>query len=261
MKSEAQWQSHLHSTQHNLRSQRAKDARELRGAGVGAKRKAESPVREVEGERKRARPEDGGEEDQDEERAAKAVKIADDAEQDVDGEQASTNGIQPPTIQQPNEGSADGATAVDEAEFLAFERELAEMESQAYPTSVLNAQATISAAPLTAEQLAAQATDEKSTQRGRRDAEVEEEKEDAARVLAEEFEEMRGLEDRLKRLRERREGLRRPSATGDEGAGVADVYEGNERLTDGAVVDTGGEDEDEDEDEEYYDDWGFSGVG
>lgn len=28
-----------------------------------------------------------------------------------------------------------------------------------------------------------------------------------------------------------------------------------------AVVDTGGEDEDEDEDEEYYDDWGFSGVG
>ena len=53
VKSEAHWQSHLHSGQHNLRSQRRQDAAESRGAGK--KRKAEmneSP------ERKRAKPDE-----------------------------------------------------------------------------------------------------------------------------------------------------------------------------------------------------------
>lgn len=68
--------------------------------------------------------------------------------------------------------------------------------------------AVIEAAPMTAAELAAQAREEMSAQRARRDEEMEGEKEDAARALEDEFDEMEGLEERMKRLREQREALR-----------------------------------------------------
>lgn len=254
VKSETQWQSHLHSTQHNLRSQRAKDANELRG--TGKKRKAESPTLEAEDGRKRVRPEDAVE-DVEDDRPKKVVKFAEDIEENhVEAEPPATNGAQQ-TDEQPRQEDVEATATVDDAELLAFERDLAELESRPNATNALNAEATISAAPLTAEQLAAQASEEQSTQRGRRDAELEEEKEDAARVLEEEFEEMRGMEDRLKRLRERREELRRPSDVADQEGVANEVLREVSGIVNGSTVESDAEDEDDDE----FDDWGFGGVG
>lgn len=253
VKSEAQWQSHLHSTQHNLRSQKARDARERDLRGAGTKRKAEdSPELD----------ETGGSADE-QARAPKAVKIAEDAaeEEPAKDTPAATNGV-------PHQDEQPKPETFDEAELLAFERELAALESEPPNTipSALNATATISAAPLTAEQLAAQATEEQATrQRGRRDVEVEAEKEDAERVLEEEFEEMQGLEERVKRLRERRELLRRGSSVGQEGAGGGgggggggwmDAGGGGAGLTNRTVVH-----EDDEDDDDEFDDWGFGGAG
>lgn len=244
VKSETQWQSHLHSTQHVLRSQKAKDARERDLRGAGTKRKAEnSPELE-----------DASEDDQ---RGSKAAKMAVHVPEEEPAEEipAATNGLP-----HDNEKPAPAAEPFDEAELLAFERELAALESEpANIPSALNATATISAAPLTAEQLAAQATEEQSTRRrGRRDLEVEAEKEDAERVLEEEFEEMKGLEERVKRLRERREMLRRGSEVReDQGGGGWMVEDGlGGGLTNRTVVH---EEEEDDEDED--DDWGFGGAG
>ncbi|KAK5689791.1 hypothetical protein LTS12_028847, partial [Elasticomyces elasticus] len=50
--------------------------------------------------------------------------------------------------------------------------------------------------------------EEQSAQRGRRDVEIEAERDEAATALADEFDEMDGLEARLRRLRGRREASR-----------------------------------------------------
>lgn len=252
VKSETQWQSHLHSTQHVLRSQKAKDARERDLRGAGTKRKAEnSPELE------------GSPEDEEQGRGPKAVKFDIDAAEEEPAEEipAATNGIPRHEEEQP----PPAAEPFDEAELLAFERELAALESE--PTNIpsaLNATATISAAPLTAEQLAAQATEEQSTrQRGRRDVEVEAEKEDAERVLEEEFEEMKGLEERVKRLRERREMLRRGSSVGQDdrgGGGAGGGWMVEDGLGGGLTNRTVVLEEEEEEDDED-DGWGFGGAG
>lgn len=65
---------------------------------------------------------------------------------------------------------------------------------------------------MTAAELAAQAREEQSAQRARRDEDMEAEKEEAARALEDEFEEMEGLDERVKKLREQREALRSQSA-------------------------------------------------
>ena len=76
---------------------------------------------------------------------------------------------------------------------------------------------------------------------------VEDEKEDAQDRLLDEFDEMMGLEERVRRLKERRETLRRGRA---EAAGSVRLEMGRERP--GRVPDS--EDEDEDEEDEDDDD-------
>ena len=102
------------------------------------------------------------------------------------------------------------ATApVDEDEWAAFERDVATPPPDPSAPSALTAAATISAAPMTAAELAAQSREQASRQgREMREVEVEEEKEDAARALEDEFDEMEGLEERVRRLRAKREELR-----------------------------------------------------
>ncbi|KAK5674075.1 hypothetical protein LTS10_013170 [Elasticomyces elasticus] len=104
-------------------------------------------------------------------------------------------------------GSTAQKASGDNDELAAFERELAELEER-NRVAAFNAEATISAAPMTADEIAAQAREEQSAQRGGRDVEIEDERDEAASALAGEFDEMDGLEARLKRLRERREALR-----------------------------------------------------
>ena len=99
---------------------------------------------------------------------------------------------------------------IDEDEWAAFERDVATPPPDPFAPSALTASASISAAPMTAAELAAQSREQASLQaRENREAEVEGEKEDAARALEEEFDEMEQLEERVRRLREKREELRR----------------------------------------------------
>ena len=142
------------------------------------------------------------------------------------------------------------ASNIDEDEWAAFERDVATPPPDTSLPSALTATATISAAPLTAAEIAAQSREQASLQnKERREAEVEGEKEDAARALEEEFDEMEGLGERVQRLREKREKLRLQIAKEAE----AQVREAS-HLSEQGQVGSGVESEDDEDDEN--DDWG-----
>jgi hypothetical protein len=106
---------------------------------------------------------------------------------------------------------------VNQDEWAAFERDMAAFPSEPSGRLALDAiksGGTISAAPMTADEIAAQAQEEKM-RRSRREEQIAEEKEDAAQALEEEFDEMEELEQRAKRLREMRERLREQQAVGN----------------------------------------------
>ena len=138
---------------------------------------------------------------------------------------------------------------VDEEEWAAFERDVATPPPEQHVVPALNASATIEAAPISAAELAAQARDNQNTQRGRRDAEIEAEKEDAARYLEEEFDEMEELEARVRKLREKREALRQSR----EQEKMDDVVEVAPQPQDDSAEDESDDDYDEDE----WDSWRF----
>ncbi|GAB1742022.1 hypothetical protein NU219Hw_g7415t1 [Hortaea werneckii] len=257
IKSEAAWQGHLHSTGHTLRLDRAREAAAARNVEpAGRKRKAETLDSPSPDDKKRARS--AGEEAPDADR--QAVEEGGDG----DGDSAAPVNVARPT-EVPANGGAPPATddAVDEAELAAFERELAAMEQPSDAAAAIQADATISAAPLTAEELAAQAREEQSAQRGRHDAELEDEREDAALALQEEFEEMDSLEQRLRKLREKREALRKGSMESGKRAEVNGALKDGPKGGGGSasVPEGGGDDNDDetddDDDEEDYDDWNF----
>ena len=100
---------------------------------------------------------------------------------------------------------------------------------------------------MTAAEIAAQAREDQSAQRAKRDEEMEGEKEDAARALEDEFEEMEGLEERVKRLREQREALRSTSG------GIIKVEDDGVKPAPSAEEDG----ESESDDDEDWDDWRF----
>ncbi|KAK4634635.1 hypothetical protein CLAFUW4_00962 [Fulvia fulva] len=253
IKTESAWQAHLHSTQHTLRLSRAQDAAATRSVseesanGVSKKRKASTMDSPSPEDRKKSKPVSftPGVEEIDDEGAGPIQ----------DAPQSTTNGTQEAVASHNEEQGA------DPAELEAFERELAEMERSMRHGTTAAQGAVVSAAPMTAEELAAQAREEQSTQRGRRDAELEAEKEDAARLLEDEFEEMEGLEERARKLREKREALRTAAATDHEtpkAAGMAvrsrDTPGSTPRLTGSNEDDSDQYDEDDEEDE---DGWNF----
>jgi hypothetical protein len=142
-----------------------------------------------------------------------------------------------------------------------FERELAELEASVPARPESYGDVTILSAPLTAAELAAQAREEQSAQRGRRDLEIVDEREDAAKILEDELEEMEGLEMRAQRLRARREALRTVD-TDSNGGHKKDI----DADTTAAIIAQSqqadhGEDEDDnrsdDEDDDAY--WNFDG--
>lgn len=117
------------------------------------------------------------------------------------------------------------AATVDEDEWAAFEREIAAAATTPPPTTstasaLLASAGNITAAPLSAAEIAAQAREEAElAQTKTEDAEAEAEKEEAERRLEDEFEEMASLDERVRMLKEKREALRRKGAEG--GAGEA----------------------------------------
>jgi hypothetical protein len=82
----------------------------------------------------------------------------------------------------------------------------------------LNSNAVLEAAPLTTEQAQQQAREEaRLDTKSKREEEIEDEKEEAAEKLEQDFEIQGELDDRVRRLKEKREALRRASRTSQDG--------------------------------------------
>ncbi|KAK6956555.1 hypothetical protein Daesc_001833 [Daldinia eschscholtzii] len=172
--------------------------------------------------------------------------------------------------QQQQQGAQQSSNdAVDEDEWAAFEAEIAAEPAPAPALSSsgglqsYSADATISAPAMTAAQIAAKSQEEENERRKHLvDAQIADEREDATRALEAEFEEMEELEGRVRRLKERREQLRKGSlaaATNPTTAANDDVVmakgpaEGKENSNNTNIPEEEEEDEDDDDDED--DDW------
>jgi len=130
---------------------------------------------------------------------------------------------------------------VDEDEWAAFEADIAAAEA----APDMSVDAVISAPAMTAKELDARSIEDANARRKERvEAELEGDKEDATRKLEEEFEEMEGLEERVRKLREKREALR----IKDAGKSVATAPPQSQIIQDDAM-----EDDDDDEDDDDWD--------
>jgi zinc finger protein 830 len=143
--------------------------------------------------------------------------------------------------------------AVDEDEWAAFERDIAPL-AQAAPAAASSVAAdksgaVITAAPISAAQLAEQQAEAKRKQA---ELSVEEEQEDERGRMEEEFEIMEEMEDRIRRLKKMREKLRAgPSAGAAEALGTTDAAR---QLPDTPREDPAEADEKKPESEEEDDD-------
>lgn len=128
---------------------------------------------------------------------------------------------------------------VDEDEWAAFEADIAAADVTA------NEDAVISAPAMSAAELVQKSVEESNAQRKERhEAELEGDKEDAARKMEEELDEMESLEQRVKRLREKREELRKKESIVGLNRPQAPVAPAPEPLE---------EDEDEEDDDDDWD--------
>lgn len=163
-------------------------------------------------------------------------------------------------------GTAATSTANDDDDWAAFEAEVVHAAPE--PGTAAGAVgaaarvpdgAVISAAPLTAEQLAAKSEEEeREKRRMQADVDLEDEKEEATRALEAEFEEMEELEARVRKLKEKREAIRRGSVTSALPAVTTSENKQAKPLVNGNSIEekeAEEEDEDDDEEEDEEDDW------
>ncbi|CRG84508.1 hypothetical protein PISL3812_01788 [Talaromyces islandicus] len=143
---------------------------------------------------------------------------------------------------------------IDEDEWAAFERDVAAPTHRAQLPAAAVAAATISAAPVSAEELAAQQQKRKEDQTLENE-DAEGEREDAARHLEEEFEEMEQLEERVKRLKAKREELRRQHIPEEDGLTNTAVEAQNTTQQEGYESEE--EDEADADADADWDDWRF----
>lgn len=289
LKAESLWENHLMSAQHALQRQRTRDVtagqalKPLQAPTNGGSKKRKAVDEEETIKKKKVRAQndlpDGFFEDEAQEG---------ESEPDLQAEVA-TGSIKPAASEpQPSTSPTDNTPVpsshseidkvpshffdtpsenkdpklIDESEWAAFERDVATLPA---PASALTSAATISAAPLTALEIAAQAREQESLQnKERMEAVIEGEKEDAARRLEEEFDEMAELEDRVKRLREKREALRLvrreeledvreevDRAEDEGGGGIEAMSEGGHDADDDYDDNTASDDNDD------WNSWGF----
>ena len=265
IKSDALWPKHIQSKAHRLQSQRKRE--NAIPVQSGKKRKA---VDEEETERKKSRAEDiqdtpGEIPDTKEANHDQHAPPTFTLEVEVahsDNSERNTENAQPITaavpgaesnraVEQTTSNETLQPSKVDEDEWAAFEREIATLPPELVPVSALNAAATIEAAPMTAEEIAARAREEASTQRSQRDVEVEAEKEDAARQLEEELDEMENYEERVRKLKEKREALR----SGQRHDQEPDKEETLKNKVPEERNDEASEDDDDDEIDDEWDGW------
>ncbi|TGJ86384.1 hypothetical protein E0Z10_g2383 [Xylaria hypoxylon] len=171
----------------------------------------------------------------------------------------SQNGKKTPSTSSNTTAQA-SSTAIDEAEWAAFEAEMSVLDVPAPPAATNTANgrsnhyedAVISAPALSAAQLAAKSQEEEHERRKTAmEAEMADEREDATRALETEFEEMEELESRVRRLKERREELRKESVMNLRGAAAVKATAGAVNGKENVRADNLEEDDDEDEDDEW----------
>ncbi|KAL2441086.1 hypothetical protein ABEF95_011803 [Exophiala dermatitidis] len=149
--------------------------------------------------------------------------------------------------------STHGGQDVDEAEWAAFEAEVAPLAAAAPAQQPDYSSATIVAAPVTTAQMEAQVAEDK---RRSLEAEAEAEKEDEERRLEDEFEVMEEMEERVRRLRDKREALKHAAVAGND-TGQSHPEVASDKASAGVPAQTASAqvDEEEDEDEVEDDDW------
>jgi hypothetical protein len=159
------------------------------------------------------------------------------------------------TVPEAQEPEVQQTASVDDDEWAAFEADIAETEAAA---AAPPPDAVIQSAPMTAAEIEAKSIeDELQRKREAAEAEREGDKEDVARRLEEEFEEMHSLEERLKRLKAKREQIRlaemeaMKNKLNDDG-----VIEAKQDAAKVAMQAEGEEEEEEDDDDvDDDDDW------
>ncbi|KAK2594197.1 hypothetical protein QQS21_008086 [Conoideocrella luteorostrata] len=152
--------------------------------------------------------------------------------------------------------SKSSTVPVDESEWAAFEADIA-AASAPYDTG-----AVISAPAMTTEEAAAKEAEDAANlnRKLQADVDIEDEKEEAKRALEDEFEEMKGLEERIDKLKElRAEFLKKRSKSHGQVDGLASVLaEGKQNGGDDAIEENEGEgDDDEEEDDDDWDSFRF----
>jgi hypothetical protein len=156
--------------------------------------------------------------------------------------------------------------AIDEDEWAAFERDVVAPTRVPHAPAAVAAAATISAAPMSAEQLAAQQEAEKGTSIQAHEAEIEGEREDAARFLEDEFDEMEQLEERIRRLKHKREELRQkrakeapemPQTEGSSSGKTQEEQIDETKQSDEEEKEENDDGDDDDVDDDDWDNWRF----
>ena len=256
IKSGSLWEGHLKSANHKKNAQKAQNG-ELQDVNENAtkKRKMSDEAEDVRKKRRSV----GVEHDDVDNGEAQRSEIrqdlpGDEGEDDVAGPVNPDDNF-PSSIPRPVTTEASVPTqppqpaaqpAIDEDEWAAFEREVVPLARQAPPTRPTDySSATISAAPVLTAELAAQTNAERQQ---RRDAEVEDEKAEEQTRLVQEFEVMEGLEERVKRLKEKREALRLNAEAIGDGAAEAEE-EAHEKPPDPNH---------EEDDSDEIDEWGIA---
>ncbi|SPO04738.1 uncharacterized protein DNG_07423 [Cephalotrichum gorgonifer] len=279
VKTEALWDAHLRSPSHRSALQALSAAREQARAREGAtssKRKLEEDAEDEEDDedarRKRTRTEvvatstpvltpaassasEGGS------RGRAGSRASNTPSQGVDVNIPSRpatpmatgrTGSASSSAGRPADAAADGEKAqqVDEAEWAAFEAEVAAV-TEPYAEDAIIERPAMPAGETEEDR-------EAGLLRGLGDVEVEGEQEDAERAMVEEFDEMKELEARARKLKERREVLRARASRADLNAGT----ERADRSAKGADKENAvaEDDEDEDGDEGDEDDYAWGGL-
>ena len=146
----------------------------------------------------------------------------------------------------------------DREVFDALDLELEDLARADAVRATLEAEPTVSANPLSAAEMAAQAREEESAPKGRRETELEDEREDASRQVQEEVSRMQELDERMKALRERRDALRHAVNGKPPDMDSAQSNTGNDAESKAQTSPSGpGSDHesDSDEEEEEGDEW------
>ncbi|KAI9724168.1 MAG: hypothetical protein M1828_003913 [Chrysothrix sp. TS-e1954] len=275
MKSETFWDSHLRSPGHAMRISQQKAAQlsgvQLEANGTSKKRKLEEESHGDPTTKKARNTNDVSTALADAESESAPHNPAEAEISRDSNDQALTEQIITPS---PNPGEAPSSAQeqanVDEDEWAAFEREIAATERQVTKGPALQSAPTISAKPMTAQEVSAQAQDERSLQKSNRETELEEEREEAARQAEDELDHMNQLDERMKVWRQRQEALRSMRGTGttkqptlhhphtEGSSGENHVYAAKE-TEQSAVQDVDSEADDDDDDD--WDPWRGLGGG